>query len=215
MTLEVNKLAKAINKAIGATDKDGEPVEVTPEMKTYADAIITTLQSGLVNHTTGTVTGITAPGAPLTNGAAENGLVSGLLPTTWLGVMQSGFPTADPGSLSTEATASTGYIQTAAKVNFAGGQITGQCSSTPTSPGPLVNGAGSEGTLDELSGDDWSKAVIPPTGDPDLASKIYKAIVDYLGENAEASYVPNTVTGTCPAGGGDLLLGTGVGGTIQ
>lgn len=213
MSLDIEAIAKDINSAIGATDKDGLPIEVTDEMKTYAEAIVTTLQGAIVNHLL--VTGITAPGAPLSAGAAQNGLTTNILPLTWLGVMILGFPTSDPASLALEAAGSTAYLQASALINFLPETITGTCTSTPVSPGPLALGAGEGGTVDALSGDDWAKLVSPPLGDPALAAKIYTAIVKRINSDAQAKYISGTVTGTCPAAGGPLALGLGTGGIIE
>lgn len=210
--LDATQLAQEINKAIGATDKDGNKIKVTEEMKTYAKAILT-LKQATTAHAPGTVTGTTAPGSPLSGGAAMNGLLVGFTPGPWLGIMSGGFPSAP--DIGKEATASVGYINGAAKINFAANNITGTCTNTPTSPGPLAAGAGNDGTIDMLDGEAWSKVVIPPTGDPKLASKIYKAIVKYINENAEVTYAPGSVVGTCPSGGGPLAAGAATGGVIS
>lgn len=212
--LDATELAEEINKAIGATDADGNKIKVTEEMKTYAKAVITITQATVANAT-GTITGVTAPGSPLANGAGMNGLLVGFTPAPWQAEMQAGFPTAEPAQLTKEATASVGYINSSAMINFASGNITGTCTNTPTSPGPLAAGAGMQGTVDMLDGTAWAQAVIPPLGDPALAKKIYKAIVTYLNANAEVTYNPNSVTGVCPAAGGPLTAGTGIGGVIS
>lgn len=215
MALVVSELAREINKAISASSAEGLPIDVTPEMETYARAIITTFHSASTVHLPGTVTGTTAPGAPLSAGAAANGTLVAFLPATWLGEMTAGFPTADPGQLSKEAIASTGYISSTAKINFEAGKITGNCTNTPVAPGPLVAGAGTDGTVDELVGDDWAKVVVPPLGNPALAAKIYKAIVKYINEKAEVSYLAGSVTGVCPPAGGPLSAGAATGGVID
>ena len=213
MSLDVKALAKEINKAIEAKDGNGQPIEVTPEMETYAKAIITSLKSAIVNNPL--VNGLTAPAAPLAQGSSQNGLITALLPPTWVGVMLSGFPTSNPANLLVEATASTTYIQLAGKVNFQVGGITGICTSTPASPGPLTAGSGNGGKIDNLSGSTWAKLASPPTGDPSLAEKIYTAISKYLSENAEVNYAIGTVNGVCPAAGGSLIGGTALGGVIS
>lgn len=210
--LDATQLAQEINKAIGVTDKDGNKIKVTEEMKTYAKAILTLTQATTA-HAPGTVTGDCAPGSPLANGAAMNGLLIGFTPGPWLGIMSGGFPGAP--DIAKEATASVGYINGAAKINFASGNITGTCTNTAEAPGPLVGGAGTDGTIDSLTGADWAKVVIPPMADAAMSKRIYDAIVKYINENAEVEYSSGSVTGTCPAAGGPLALGTAVGGVIS
>lgn len=210
--LEVNALAEIINQAIGATDKNGLPIKVTEEMKSYAKAIITITQASIA-HTTGTVTGKTAPGAPLTDGEALNGTLIGFVPQPWIAEMTKGFPSG-PEAMK-EAVASVSYLNGAAKINFTQGSIVGQCTNTAEVPGPLVAGAGTDGVIEGLSGSDWAKAVVPPIADPALSEKIYTAIVNYIVDNIDISYPPNTVTGVCPPADGTLEAGTAAGGIIK
>jgi hypothetical protein len=212
MALDINALAEEINKAIGATDKDGQPIEITDEMKAYAQAVINTLQAGIVTHAL--VTGDTVAGAPLVNGAASDGIVLGLLPPLWQGVMTSAIPDADPAALLNDAANSTTYLTANTKITFSAGQITGTASSTPTAPGPLLLGAGNGGIVEGLSGEDWANAAAPPDADQDLTNKIYTAIVKYIENNAEVTYPPGTVQGVCPPASGPLAGGFATGGFI-
>ena len=212
--LNVDELAKEINKAIDAKDKDGNPDPVTPEQKTYAEAIINTLKAGIVNNLPGTINGVTAAGAPLSAGMGMGGLMT-LVPATWLSTMMGGFPTANPGALSLEATGSTTYLMSSGLVNFAAGNITGTCTSTPVAPGPLAAGAGMDGKIAGLAGAPWAAVVMPPTGDPSLSQKIYGAISKYIMEKAAAAYATGTVAGVCPPAAGPLTLGAGLGGTLS
>lgn len=213
MPLVKADLALAINDAIAATDKDGNPIAVTSQMEAYADAIITTLTAGLVNHAIpGSVLGVTSPGSPLSNGSALAGLLTALIPATWSGVMQAAIP--DATSLSQEASASTGYLMSSALVNFAAGNIKGTCTNTPVAPGPLANGEGADGEISGIAGAAWASAVMPPTGDPTLTQAIYNAICDYVTSNAAATYAAGTVQGVCPPGGGPLSAGVALAGTL-
>lgn len=216
MSLSVSDLAAAINDAIGALDAEGLPIAPTAEMEAYASAIIDSLQAGIVNHAVpGQVTGTTASGAPLAGGAAADGLITGLVPADWASTMQSAIPAPEAAAnLLIEATASTAYLMASTKVNFEAGTIVGSCTSTPTSPGPLVAGAGTGGVIEGLSGSDWAAAVMPAGGDLTLSEAIYNAIVSYLQSNASASYATGTVTGTCPAVSGPLSAGIAAGGTV-
>ena len=212
MVLSVDTIAEAINEAIGATDKDGLPIAVTPEMRTYAEAVVDTLQQSIFAHAV--VTGITAAAAPLVEGRALNGIFATVPAPTWLAALVSGFGLSDPAQLAINATASTAYIQLAGKVNFGSGKITGVCGSTAESPGPLIAGAGQLGVIERLKGSDWAALVLPPLGDPVLATKIYDAIIKRIEADANATYATGSVTGTCPSSSGPLASGVGIGGFV-
>ena len=215
MPLVVDDLAKIINDSLGVKDGTSKPIEITSEMKTYAKAIIDTFHACTTAHSVGTVNGGTAAASPLIAGLATGGLLVGFLPATWTAAMASGFPKSNPAALALEATASTGYIALAAKINYKAGSITGITTNTPLTPGILTLGAGQDGTVDALDGTAWSALVVPPLGDPARASKLYKDIVAYISKNAKCSYAIGTVQGTAPTGGGPLTLGLAVGGTIS
>lgn len=106
------------------------------------------------------------------------------------------------------------YIGTAL-VNFAAGGITGTCTNTSSSPGPLAAGAGANGSLVGLTGAGASAAVSAAIGaaGPDMI-KHYTALIDYLTANAKATYASGSIVGVCPPGGGPLGAGAGTGGTI-
>lgn len=214
MSLEVDELAKKINEALGATDKDGKKITVTDEMKTYARAVINTLKAGLVNNAPGTITGTGAPGGPLSGGAGSNGLITALVPTLWSGIMTAGNPTAVPAILDQEAALSTAYIMGAGKVSFAAGKITGSCTATPVAPGVLAAGAGSDGLIESLSGSAWSAALAAITQGGPLAKPVYNIIANYIMEKSVTAYATGTVNGAFAAGGGPLIAGVGLGGTI-
>lgn len=213
--LNIDKLADELNSAMGVTDKDGKPIATTDQMKTYAKAVINTLKMSLSQHLPGTVTGVTAAGAPLQNGAATGGKLLNVNAATWLGIMAAGNPTANPANLAIESAASTTYITGAALTNFSAGTITGLCTSTSTNPGPLANGAGQNGQISGLVGSSWATVVMPAGGDPALTQKIYKAISEYVMKEAKVTYAANTVQGTCPAVSGNLLLGLAAGGIVS
>jgi len=170
MALVVNDLADKINEAIDAVDKDEQPITTTDEMKAYAEAIITTLEGGVVLHSVpGTVTGTTAPNsAPLVDGEALGGLVTALLPSTWSSIMLAEIDAPEAAAnIAAEATASTTYIMTNAEINFDKGSITGICSSVsgpPPASGPLLNGAGTGGYILGLDEAAWAAAAAVPIG---------------------------------------------------
>lgn len=207
--LNVNDLADAINTAIGQT------LSPTPEMMTFASAVISTLMAGSVANAPGTVTGSAPPTSPMVGGTASSGLMT-LSQSIWYSTMQSGFPTSNPAQLNSEATASTTYLMASGQVTFLPGQITGNCTATPASPGPLVGGAGVGGLIGLLVGPTWATQVLAAlaTVGP-LAIPIYTAISTYIMANSLVAYPPNSINGNFAPGGGPLLLGTGAGGAIS
>lgn len=210
--MSVSGMADAIKAALGnPVDKDGVPVATTAEMTAYANAVVTTLSAGLVSNAPGTVTAVGAPAAPVTLGTAAGGLVAGLLPATFLGILTSAFVGANPAALSTNANGSATYLMASSIVAFLAGSITGTCTATPTSPGILAAGAGANGVISGLAGAAWSTAVA--AAGP-LGAAVYTAITAHIMANAKATYATATVVGVFAAGGGPMTLGAGTGGTI-
>jgi hypothetical protein len=107
------------------------------------------------------------------------------------------------------------HVMTSGLVSFASGDITGTCTNTPLSPGPLAGGAGANGKISGLSGSTLATLVQAAVGYPNVSAPLTAfctAICNYIMANAVVSYT--TVTGLCPTGGGPLSLGTGIGGTV-
>jgi len=204
-----NKVLDAISQNV---DGNGLPIPAPTEMQEYCSGIVAALKSAVVSHAPGTITGTTAPGAPLSNGAGSAGIIV-ITPAPMIAKTTKAMP--DSPKIITENTALIQYIGTGL-VAFAAGNITGNCTSTPINPGPLVNGAGSAGTIMGLTGVACAGAVAAATGlaGPEMIT-IYTVIMDYISQNAEVSYAAGTVQGTCPAGGGPLAGGFASGGVIS
>lgn len=210
MTLSVDDLASSILTALGSpVDKDGNPVSVTDQMRSYARAVIDTLMAGTFANAPGTINGSAAPGGPLMGGTGVGGVVSGLSPSVWGSDLASAFPAAP--KTADEARDSTTYLMASALVGFASGDITGTCTATPSSAGILANGAGTDGTISGLDGSAWATAAEAPGP---LGVPFYSAVAAYLMKNASCSYASGAVTGTFAANGGPLVAGTGIGGMI-
>lgn len=215
--LSISDLADAINVAIDARDKDGNLPPAAPEMIAYATAVVNTLQAAVVANTPGSVSATALPvPSPILAGSASGGTMT-LMEAVWTAALAAGFPTADSGKLSSEATASTGYIASSGTVNFASGGITGLSTATPITPGILTAGEGSGGTVDDLVGDDWAASVVGSQGlaSTAIAKAIFNAISTYINANAEAAYATGSINGVFTPGGGSMTAGTGVGGTIS
>lgn len=211
----LNKInfANALYKAFGSTEGPNGPTPTSNEALKYAEGIIEVLKAGTVSHSSGEVTGQTTAGAPLTNGATTGG-EGDFTPQKLISLTSGSFSPLGP-LLSVENEAIVEYLTDSIEIEFPAGTITGICGSTATSPGPLVNGAGSGGKVAGLSGADAADFVAAQTGmsGPDMVT-FYTALVNYIMENAEVSYLAGTVTGTCPAVAGPLSNGAASGGKI-
>lgn len=206
-----NKLHGNIIPKIGA---DGAPLPVSTESQTYAAGVIAALKSAIVSNLPGTINGITAPGSPLSAGSGIGGLIV-MTPAPMIAVTTGGFNPLSGPDLLKENTAIVTYIATGL-VTFAPGNITGQCTSSPTSPGPLANGAGTGGKITALTGAGAFAAVFAALGflGPDALNH-YTILINYILDKAEVTYASGSVTGVCPPGGGPLGGGAATGGTIS
>jgi len=212
MAMVVADLADALKVGLGF---GAEPT--SSETIGMATAIINELGVGIVAHLIGEITG-TAPspsGPTLSDGAATGGLITGMTGASLADKMKTEMGKSSVSSeLLDMATEIADHLSTAT-IEFAAGDITGICAHTPTVPGPLV-GEGTGGTLQGLSGPTLASALAGVFGSlsPEL-SDLCNALIDYISNNAEVTYSTGSVTGTCPAGGGSILLGAGVGGSIS
>lgn len=209
MSLSADELAKAMWATMGPqNDAEGNPLEIPKQIVNRAKGIVEAFKLTTVSHALVTANGL--PGAPITNGAANGGVLAGLT----AGPVNARMGDIPAGMKQSNAALMT-YLATGT-VTFDSGSITGTCSATPTSPGPLVAGAGNGGYLVGLTG---SACVSALKGQglklgPD-SEDFYGAIVDYLLENLEVTYAPGSVVGTFPSGGGALIGGLASGGVIS
>lgn len=213
MALVGADLAEAIRVEMGF------PSPVSTQLVGWGEGVVQHIQSAAtVNHAL--VTGDTSPGSPLSNGAAAGGIISGMDGSTMASLVQAGagYPNVS-SELDTFCQQIVSHIQTLGLVEFEAGEITGQCTSTALSPGPLTNGAGTGGEISGLDGSILADAIHSAVGYPGGTSsalvKFCTAITNYIMANAEAIYASGQVTGTCPAGGGPLQGGVAAGGTIS
>jgi hypothetical protein len=217
MPLVVSDLADAINAAMDVKDKDGNPIVTTSQMTAYAQAVIDTLIAGSVSNSTGTVlaTALPVPG-PVILGSASNGTMT-LSSSVWSADLSSGFPTSDSGKLSSEASASVGYLTANGSISFPLNSINGLSTATPITPGTLTAGMGSGGQISGLVGEDWAGVVTGSQGlsNTDIAKNIYNAISNYIIANALVDYAVGNVNGSFAPGGGLLIAGMGSNGTIS
>jgi hypothetical protein len=197
----------------------GFPTPVSTQLTGWGTAIVNELTGhGLVNNASGTITGTCPPSSPLSSGAGTGGLISGLSGSRLASAVATA---AGYGSVSSELSAFgaqiVAHIQTSGIVTFTSGEITGTCTNTPISPGPLADGAGSGGKISGLSGSMLATLIQGAAGYPSVSAQLTNfctAIVNYIMTNASVTYASGDVEGVCPTGGGSLSAGTGVNGTI-
>jgi hypothetical protein len=215
MALDAQALAEKLHDALAQkTDGNGKPTEISDQTKNYAQGIVDTLKAGIVTNLPGTINGITAPGASLSLGTGVGGTII-LQPGTLQAVAAKGVAPAGAINILKENAAIVGYLMTGLVV-FSAGDITGTCTNTPVSPGALTFGQGSNGKIIGLTGAGAMGAVISVLGftGPDMF-KHYDALINYIVSEASVTYKLGSVVGVCPAGGGPLTLGAGIGGTIS
>lgn len=208
MALDPVALAnKILASQLPEKDAENKPRPSPEQLTEYCKGLVAALQAGVVSHAPGTVNGTTVAGGPLALGSASGGLMV-LTPALFIAKTQ----VATPNPLyAAENSALIAYIMASGTVSFDPGTITGTCSSTPSSPGPLLLGQGTGGKIVGLSGAAAALAV-GATG-PD-AVKHYDIIMTYIMENASVSYPLNSVVGTCPPAAGPLAAGAATGGII-
>lgn len=215
MALNAQELAKKLHDALRQKkDGNGTPTPISDQTLNYAKGIIAALKAAGVSNAPGTIAGVTAPGAPLSAGAGAGGLMV-ITPAPMIAKTSQGVPPQALPKINLENVAIVQYIGTGL-VTFSAGSITGTCTNSPSSPGPLASGAGSGGKIIGLTGAGAVAAVSSATGltGPDMI-KHYTALINYILEEAEVAYPTGSVVGTCPTGGGPLAAGAGTGGTIS
>jgi len=210
MTMDADVLAKDIWDINGEV-KDGDGIIIGPPdgLTKYCQGFIAMVSVGIVSHLPGTITGSAAPGAPLLAGAASGGKVVGLLGLTMSAIA------ADPivaPAMTQEADVIAGYIMASGLVSFQTGSIEGNSTET-ANPGPLAVGRGTQGRFTGLTGAALANLVSAATGTtgPKIIDQ-FDIMMNHLMDNAEVTYLPNTVLGIMT--GGSLTVGAGAGGTI-
>lgn len=213
--MKVDGLAQAIIQALGTkTDGQGKPIAITEPAKGRANGIITALKAATVTFAPGTITGTTAAGSPLVNGAGKGGKFVGLSPAKANSIFRASAPDTT-SELEKENSAFIAYLLAQGSLFFVKGSIKGTCTSTGSSSGPLAGGQGKPGRLTGVSGK-AAAAFMQTQGvfvGPESIGH-YDAILDYLKLNLELRYSSGQVTGTCPSGGGPLSAGTATGGKV-
>jgi len=209
MALNANQMAEDMKIALGFVT---EPT--SEENKNMAADIIAHLQTGVVSHAPGTVTGIAPPsGGPLINGAASNGIIV-LVPADLVARFVATFKISTPEIIGMATAISTHLIT--GLVSFSTGSITGICSNTAVNPGTLI-GEGVGGTINGLDGAAMASLMANLMGKPGTTPELESmtgAIVSHIQNNAEVTYLTGSVTGTASAGGGPIIAGTAVSGSI-
>ena len=213
--ININALAQDCFNTLNAKDKDGNFVPVTVEMIAYVQAFYTAFIGGKTNNPTVTGTGL--PAAPLQSGAASGGHVTGVLASAMAAEMSSAFGESSPAKILAACEGVCETINNDSKVSFASGKITGTCGATPTSPGPLNGGAGTGGKLSDLLGPTMAALVASKMGIDlnDTLNDFHTVLCNHIINNAEVEYASGKVTGSFLAGGGSLMGGTAIDGSMS
>lgn len=214
MAMDAVELANKLHDVLGQKkDGNGAPTPVSSMTLNRAKGVIAALKAAVGSNPPGTITGTTAPGSPLTAGAGTNGVLV-MTPAPMKAITNVGLDAKAVPNMSKENDALITYFATA-KIVFTSGGITGTCTNTPTAPGPLTAGAGSNGKLTGITGAGAMAVCAAALGanGPEM-EKHYSTLVTYILDKAVVTYAPNSVTGVCPPGGGPLTLGAAAGATI-
>lgn len=196
-------------------DAQGQKPPVSDEEKGLAEAIIEHFkQTAIVNFLPQSVNGTCPSGGPLSGGTAAAGLITGPngpgLATLIASKTGKGAPTPQ---LIGFANGITTHVMTG-KVNFAAGKVTGQCTNSPSSPGPVI-GQGTGGKIVGLSDAGMAQLISSGIGQAsvsDVLRKTCAAICDHFQQQSEILLPPASVQGTAPSGGGPLVAGVASGG---
>ena len=213
MALDAQALADKLKNSLGFSQ-----FPTSKENNGFAKAYVSEITSlAKVNNIVGTITGVCAPGSPLSAGAGIGGIISGPSGPTLAAKIQSeaGYPYISPELLKF-STAVTDHLKTGIVV-FAPGTITGTCTNTAESPGPLTGGAGSGGKITLLSGPTLAQLLSQAIGESYVSPQLLQfaiTLVTYTMTMAEVAYASGTVVGLCPSGGGPLSAGVGLNGII-
>lgn len=209
MVMVFTDLADEMKKALGFDQE-----ETTAETIGLAQSFVEEMQqNGLVSHAL--VQGVCPPGGPLQNGSATNGLIVGVTPVTLLARMVVNMK--KPGPTPELKGFADGFVAALLQslVDIQPGNVGGTCTNTATSPGPMI-GFANYGTIVKFDSSTlanlWSA---PYKGETSKElQNLADVVVKYISDNAEISYLPGTITGVAPPGGGPLAGGVGAGGRI-
>lgn len=191
----------------------GQSGPASPQTIGMATAIVSHVMTGVVSFLPATINGTSPPGGPLSAGEGKGGVIL-LVPSALEAQLITVFGAATP-QISGMANSISTNIMTGL-VEFKPGQVSGVCGNTPVSPGPLV-GQASGGKITGLDPGLLSQAISAFMGGTVSGEleKMCKAIVTHVSEKAEVTFLPASITGLCPPGGGPITLGAGIGGFIM
>jgi hypothetical protein len=209
MVMVFSDLAEEIKSALGF-DSEPTSAETLGLAQSFTDEL---QQNGLVSHAL--VVGTCPPGGPITNAAAQNGLILGVTPATLLTRLITNMKKPGPTPQLQAFAAGFATAITSSLVDIQPGNVIGVCANSPVSPGPFV-GSATMGTIIKLDSSSLANLWAAPQGG-DVSKELQNmadVVVKYIMDNAEISYLPGTITGVAPPGGGPLAGGVGVGGKI-
>jgi len=239
VALDKDDLSQVLWDSLGkTTDKDGNPTSPTPIMQSYANGIISMVKAATVVIPAGSVTGngvpvnhtspTPVPGS-FEDGAADNGVIVGIVPTTLYSIF---FPEVSKGvgpdhiavvtgAVTNYCTTVATYLTTKSLVSFATGNVTGACTALqpvppnfPGAPGALVGGTATGGVLSGLDGDELADLVKTSMGFtenmPDIRP-FHRALCGYLQDETSVEFLTGTILGTFGAALYPIPLASGAG----
>jgi len=179
--------------------------------------IVNHVSSAIVANAPGTIMAeAPSSGGPISNGTGTDGTIA-LIASALEASFASTFGTSTP-QIKALADAISNHISGLGKVSFAIGDITGVATNTPVSPGELTAGAGMNGTVGSLSVSVLAQAITSALGQSTPTTQVTQvatAIINEVQNFGTAAYEVGSVTGTFSAGGGPMVAGTGIAGTIS
>lgn len=223
-----DKLFSMLKAALGnPTDEKKMPVMSLPQLKAFADAFVNGLKASQTIHMAigGSGLAVNAPSpdaGKLVGGSAMAGKIINLNPqliaTQMIQGAQSALNPQATANITKSVSTITTYIMASGLVNFSAGSVTGNCTAiTGSSPAPgvLVAAKGEKGKIQGLVGSALMAQMSAVQGPlPNLLSYC-NAICDFVVQNAQVDYLPQTINGAFPSGGGAVIGGTAVSGVIS
>lgn len=203
-----NDLANELHKSVTAKNHENNNSELTQQTINFANGVINMLKSASFSHQL--VEGSAPPGGKF-NGKASLGKLMNLNPS----LLSSNFPGECKQNFTSSTSSSlSSYLLSKAIIEF--NKVEGMCTATTNSPGMLEIGSAKNGKLTGLNGNELSAKIKTDLSinETETLKRFYETLCNYIMKNIELTYLPGSVKGKFSAGGGPLIMGTGIKGII-